>query len=49
MNTTAPAIWRPTVRTGTGTDAFTHRLVADLRKRGVRAGITWLHPSGAIV
>lgn len=42
MNTAAPAIWFPTVRTGTGTDVFTQRLVADLRKRGVRAEITWL-------
>ena len=36
MNTVAPAIWFPTVRTGTGTDVFTQRLVADLCKRGVR-------------
>ena len=42
MNTAAPAIWFPTVRTGTGTDVFTQRLVADLCKRGVRAEITWL-------
>lgn len=41
-NTAAPAIWFPSVRTGTGTDVFTQRLVADLRKRGVRAEITWL-------
>ena len=37
INTTAPAIWFPAVRTGTGTDVFTERLVTDLRKRGVRA------------
>ena len=42
MNTAVPAIWFPTVRTGTGTDVFTQRLVADLCKRGVRAEITWL-------
>lgn len=42
MNTAAPAIWFPTVRTGTGTDVFTQRLVADLCKRRVRAEITWL-------
>lgn len=42
MNTAAPAIWFPTVRTNTGTDVFTQRLVADLCKRGVRAEITWL-------
>lgn len=37
-----PAIWFPTVRTGTGTDVFTERLVAGLQRRGVRAEITWL-------
>lgn len=37
-----PAIWFPTVRTGTGTDVFTERLVADLQKRGLRAEIKWL-------
>lgn len=37
-----PAIWFPTVRTGTGTDVFTERLVAGLVKRGIRAEITWL-------
>lgn len=42
MSTAAPAIWFPTVQTGTGTDVFTQRLVADLCKRGVRAEITWL-------
>ena len=39
---TAPAIWFPAVRTGTGTDVFTERLVAGLTRRGIRAGITWL-------
>lgn len=38
----SPAIWFPTVRTGTGTDVFTERLVADLQVRGMRAEITWL-------
>lgn len=42
MDTAIPAIWFPTVRTGTGTDVFTERLVAGLQKRGVRAEITWL-------
>lgn len=37
-----PAIWFPTVRTGTGTDVFTERLVAGLVKRGILAEITWL-------
>ena len=37
-----PAVWFPTVRTGTGTDVFTERLVAGLRQRGLRAEITWL-------
>lgn len=37
-----PAIWFPAVRAGTGVDVFTERLVAGLRKRGLRAGITWL-------
>lgn len=38
----APAVWFPTVRTGTGTDVFTERLVGGLRGRGLRVGITWL-------
>lgn len=37
-----PAIWFPTVRTDTGTDVFTERLVAALQQRGLRAEITWL-------
>ena len=37
-----PAIWFPAVRTGTGTDVFTERLVAGLIARGIRAEITWL-------
>lgn len=37
-----PAIWFPTVRTGTGTDVFTERLVVALRERGLRAEINWL-------
>lgn len=44
MNTaaTVPAVWFPTVCTGTGTDVFTERIVAGLQQRGVRAEITWL-------
>ena len=42
MNAPSPAIWFPTVRTGTGTDVFTERLVKGLRERGIRAEITWL-------
>lgn len=43
MNSTyAPAVWFPTVRTGTGTDVFTERLVEGLVRRGIRAEITWL-------
>ena len=37
-----PAIWFPTVQTGTGTDVFTQRLVDGLNQRGIRAEITWL-------
>ena len=35
-------VWFPTVRTGTGAQKFTERLVAALQKRGIRAAITWL-------
>lgn len=35
-------VWFPTVRTGTGTDVFTERLVEGLQQRGIRAEITWL-------
>lgn len=42
MNKTKPAIWFPTVRCGTGTDVFTITLVERLKKRGIRAEITWL-------
>lgn len=38
----AVAVWFPTVRTNTGTDVFTERLVAGLIERGVRAEVTWL-------
>lgn len=37
-----PAIWFPTVRTGTGTDVFTERLVKGLNEQGIKAEITWL-------
>lgn len=40
--TIAPAVWFPSVQTGTGTDVFTERLVAGLKSRGIRAEITWL-------
>lgn len=35
-------VWFPNVRTGTGTDIFTERLVEKLNKQGIRAEITWL-------
>lgn len=35
-------VWFPAVRTGTGTDVFTERLVKDLNKQGIKAEITWL-------
>lgn len=35
-------VWFPTVRTGTGAQTFTERLVAALQKRGIQAEITWL-------
>ncbi|MCG8516465.1 MAG: glycosyltransferase family 4 protein [Pseudomonadales bacterium] len=37
-----PAIWFPTVKTNTGTDIFTERLVENLNKRGIQAEISWL-------
>lgn len=37
-----PAVWFPTVRTDTGTDVFTERLVSGLQARGLRAEIRWL-------
>jgi len=42
MTTSKPAIWFPTVRTHTGTDVFTERLVEGLNKQGIKAEITWL-------
>lgn len=41
-NQNKPAVWFPTVRTGTGTDVFTERLVEGLNQQGIRAEITWL-------
>lgn len=38
----APAVWFPAVRTGTGTDVFTERMVAELHRRALKAAITWL-------
>lgn len=37
-----PAVWFPALRTGTGADVFTTNLANGLRKRGIRAEITWL-------
>lgn len=37
-----PAIWFPTIHTGTGTDVFTERLVEGLNQKGIKAEITWL-------
>lgn len=37
-----PAVWFPTIRTGTGTDMFTERLSDALGRRGIRSEITWL-------
>lgn len=37
-----PAIWFPTIRTNTGTDVFTERLVKGLNEQGIQAEITWL-------
>lgn len=37
-----PAVWFPTVRTGSGSEVFTERLVTELGRRGLRAEITWL-------
>jgi glycosyltransferase involved in cell wall biosynthesis len=37
-----PAVWFPTVRTGSGSEVFTTRLVDQLNNRGLRAEITWL-------
>jgi glycosyltransferase involved in cell wall biosynthesis len=40
--TTAPAVWFPTIRAGTGSDVFTLQLCQGLNARGIRAEITWL-------
>ncbi|WAU73836.1 glycosyltransferase family 4 protein [Acinetobacter sp. TR11] len=42
MTTSKPAIWFPAIRTHTGTDVFTERLVEGLNKQGIKAEITWL-------
>jgi glycosyltransferase involved in cell wall biosynthesis len=42
QNKSTPAIWFPTIRTGTGTDIFTIRLVKALNRRGIQSDITWL-------
>lgn len=40
--TQPPAVWFLAVRSGSGTDVFTERLAAELRKRGNLAEISWL-------
>jgi len=37
-----PAIWFPTIRSGSGADVFTVRLTDELRRRGIQTEITWL-------
>lgn len=37
-----PAIWFPAVRSGSGADTFTERLVIALNEQGLRAEINWL-------
>jgi glycosyltransferase involved in cell wall biosynthesis len=37
-----PAVWFPAIRTNTGTDVFTRRLVKGLNEQGIKAGVTWL-------
>lgn len=37
-----PAVWFPAVRSGTGTDVFTERLIEGLAKLGIRTEATWL-------
>lgn len=36
------SVWFPAVRTNTGTDVFTERLVRGLNEREIRASVTWL-------
>lgn len=38
----ALAVWFPAVRSGSGADVFTERLVVGLKKRNIRAEIAWL-------
>lgn len=42
MSDSRPAIWFPTIRTGSGSDVFTETLANSLSERGYRTGITWL-------
>jgi len=42
MTPRQPAIWFPAIKSGSGTDVFTKRLVSGLQNRGVQAAITWL-------
>lgn len=37
-----PSVWFPTIRAGSGADVFTERLAEGLRRRGLKAEITWL-------
>lgn len=39
---TRPSIWFPAIRTGTGTDRFTERLIQALQERNIEADVTWL-------
>jgi len=39
---TEPFVWFPAVRTGSGADVFTERLVGALIERGIQAEISWL-------
>ncbi len=41
-DSTTPAVWFPTIRTGSGADVFTERLVEGLMRCNIRAEITWL-------
>ncbi|MCK0155053.1 glycosyltransferase family 4 protein [Alcanivorax sp. S6407] len=37
-----PAVWFPTIRTNTGTDVYTLRLIKGLNERGIKAEASWL-------
>src|SRR3546814_6502949 len=42
LGNSAPAIWFPSIWTGTGTDMFTERLAEAIDRRGYRTRIDWL-------